>query len=165
MDKDENEDIEYISKSQLKRESHARQSLGEELVNLNSEQLARFQLPEPLLEAIQMAQNIKKHGAKKRQLQYIGKLMRDVDVEPIEEILDEIKGVSAQAIARQHRVEQWRDRLVNEGDAALQVLLNDYPHIDRQQVRQLVRNIQKESSANKPPKSYRELFKYLKEAL
>lgn len=162
MEKDDSEEIEYVSKSQLKRESHARQALGEELVKLNSEQLAKFQLPEQLLEAIQMAQNIKKHGAKKRQLQYIGRLMRDIEVEPIQQILDNIKGISAQAIAQQHKIEQWRDRLINEGDEALQTLLSEFPHVDRQRIRQLLRNIQKETEGNKPPKSYRELYKYLR---
>jgi ribosome-associated protein len=152
-----------VSKSQLKRESHARQSLGEELVQLNSEQLRKFALPEDLLQAIKMAQTIKQHGAKKRQLQYIGKLMRNIDVAPIKQGLDDLKGISAQAIATQHKIEQWRRRLIEEGDAALQVLLQEHPDIDRQRIRQMLRNVQKESQHNKPPKAFRELFKYLRE--
>lgn len=154
-----------VSKSQLKRESHAKQTLGEELVQLNSDQLRKFELPEDLLQAIKMAQNIKQRGAKKRQLQYIGKLMRNIDVDPIKQSLDDLKGVSAQAIATQHKIEQWRQRLIDEGDDALQALLLECPDIDRQHIRQLLRSAQKEAQNNKPPKAFRELFKYLREFL
>lgn len=154
-----------VSKSQLKRDSHARQALGQELVQLNREQLHRVDLPEDLLQAILMAQTIKSHGAKKRQLQYIGKLMRDIDIQPIQQILDDINGVSAQAIATQHKIETWRQRLIDQGDEALAALLQECPDIDRQRIRQLLRNIQKETQHNKPPKAFRELFKYLREFL
>jgi ribosome-associated protein len=154
-----------VSKSQLKRESHARQSLGEALVQLNEEQLRKFELPEELLQAIKLAQTIKQHGGKKRQLQYIGKLMRHIDVEPIKQTLDDLKGVSAQAIATQHKIEHWRQRLIDEGDDALNELLQSYPQIDRQRIRQMLRNVQKETRNNKPPKAFRELFKYLREFL
>jgi ribosome-associated protein len=154
-----------VSKSQLKRESHARQALGEALVQLNSEQLRKFDLPDELLQAIKLAQTIKQHGGKKRQLQYIGKLMRNVDIEPIKQTLDDLKGVSAQAIASQHKIEQWRQRLIDEGDNALHALLQAHPDIDRQRIRQMLRNIQKETQNNKPPKAFRELFKYLREFL
>ncbi|MCG6970389.1 MAG: DUF615 domain-containing protein [Gammaproteobacteria bacterium] len=154
-----------VSKSQLKRESHALQLLGEELVQLNSQQLRQIELPEDLLQAIKLAQTIKQHGGKKRQLQYIGKLMRNVDVEPIQKSLDDIKGISAQAIATQHKIEHWRQRLIDEGDTALNQLLEAYPNIERQRIRQLLRNLQQESLNNKPPKAFRELFKYLREFL
>lgn len=152
-----------LSKSQLKRESHARQSLGEELVQLNAVQLRKFELPEDLFQAIKMAQTIRQHGAKKRQLQYIGKLMRNIDVAPIQQGLDDLKGISAQAIATQHKIEQWRQRLIDEGDSAVEALLQEYPNIDRQRIRQLLRSAQKEMQHNKPPKAFRELFKYLRE--
>ncbi len=152
-----------VSKSQLKRESHARQSLGEELVQLNSAQLRKFELPEDLLQAIKAAQTIRQHGAKKRQMQYIGKLMRNIDVDPIKQGLDDLKGISAQAIATQHKIEQWRQRLIDEGDDALQTLLQEHPDVDRQRIRQLLRSVQKEAQNNKPPKAFRELFKYLRE--
>ena len=159
------DDENRVSKSQLKRESHARQSLGEELVQLNSDQLQKFELPDDLLQAIKVAQTIKKHGAKKRQLQYIGKLMRNIDVDPIKQGLDDLQGVSAQAIATQHKIEQWRQRLIDDGDNALEALLLEYPTVDRQRIRQLLRSVQKETQNNKPPKSFRELFKYLREFL
>ncbi|KPJ87687.1 MAG: hypothetical protein AMJ53_17770 [Gammaproteobacteria bacterium SG8_11] len=162
---DEFGDEHWISKSQLKRESHSRQSLGEELVKLNKEQLRTFNLPEDLQQAVELAQSIKQHGAKKRQLQYIGKLMRNIDIEPIKQGLDDLKGISAQAIATQHNIEQWRQRLIDGGDEALHALLEEHPGIDRQRIRQLLRNVQKETQNNKPPKAFRELFKYLREFL
>lgn len=160
---EDRQDQDYVSKSQLKRQSHARQSLGEELVGLNKDQLLKFELPEDLLQAIRTAQNIKQHGARKRQLQYIGKLMRNIDVEPIQQKMEDLQGISAQAIAKQHKTEQWRQRLIDEGDDALQALLDDWPNIDRQHIRQLVRSAQKEISNHKPPKAFRELYKYLRE--
>jgi ribosome-associated protein len=167
QDQDNQEDdLEFdnrISKSQLKRESHALQSLGEELVQLNREQLRKFALPDDLLQAVTLAQSIKAHGAKKRQLQYIGKLMRTIDVDPIKQALDDLKGISAQSIATQHKIEQWRQRLIDEGNDALQTLLTEYPDVDRQRIRQLLRSVQKEAQNNRPPKAFRELFKYLRE--
>lgn len=152
-----------VSKSQLKRDSHALQSLGEALVDLSRDQLRKFQLPEDLFQAIVAAQTIKQHGAKKRQLQYIGKLMRNVDAGPIQQAMDDLQGVSAQAIAKQHKTEQWRQRLIDQGDNALQALLQEHPGIDRQRIRQLLRRVQQETQHNKPPKAFRELFKYLRE--
>ena len=129
-----------VSKSQLKRDSHALQSLGEALVDLSRDQLRKFQLPEDL-----------------------GKLMRNVDAEPIQQAMDDLQGVSAQAIAKQHKTEQWRQRLIDQGDNALQALLQEHPGIDRQRIRQLLRRVQQETQHNKPPKAFRELFKYLRE--
>jgi ribosome-associated protein len=159
---DDDQTEQFISKSQLKRDAHARQALGAALVELNQEQLLKFDLSDELLQAIKTAQNIKQRGARKRQLQFIGKLMREVDVEPIQQKLDDLKGVSAQAIARQHAIEHWRQRLISEGDKALQELLDQWPAMDRQHVRQLIRSAQKETQAAKPPKAFRELFKYLR---
>lgn len=162
---DEPQDDAYVSKSQLKRDAHARQSLGVSLVELSPEQLLKFDLPEELLQAVKMAQTIKQRGARKRQLQFIGKLMREIDILPIKQKLDDLKGVSAQAIAQQHAIEHWRQRLVSEGDHALQELLDQWPAMDRQHVRQLVRSAQKEAQLSKPPRAFRELYKYLREHL
>jgi len=162
-DEDQAGHDDFVSKSQLKRDAHARQALGAALVELNAEQLGKFELSEELLQAIKLAQTIKQRGARKRQLQFIGKLMREVDIDPIQQTLDDLKGVSAQAIAKQHAIEQWRQRLIDEGDEALQELLDNWPAMDRQHVRQLIRSAQKEAAAAKPPKAFRELFKYLRE--
>ena len=162
MTESEDEDIEYVSKSQLKRESHALQALGESLVKLNLAQLATFDLPENLLEALKAAQHMKQRGARKRQLQYIGKLMRNIDPAPIQQQLDTLTNQSRQATVQLHKVETWRERLINEGDAALQQFFNEFPQADRQNLRQLIRNAEKEKLGKKPPKAYRELFKVIR---
>ena len=91
--------------------------------------------------------------------------MRNIDVDSIKQGLDDLQGVSAQAIATQHKIEQWRQRLIDDGDNALEALLLEYPTVDRQRIRQLLRSVQKETQNNKPPKAFRELFKYLREFL
>ncbi|MEN8170246.1 MAG: ribosome biogenesis factor YjgA [Pseudomonadota bacterium] len=159
---DDDEEI-LISKSQLKRESHALTDLGKELVELHQNKLDKIPLDEKLQDAIALVHRIKERGGRKRQLQYIGKLLRTADIEPILAAMDGLKLEHAQENARLHRLEQWRDRLLEEGDTALGELLSQYPDADRQHLRQLLRNAQKEQSQNKPPKSARELFKYLRD--
>lgn len=161
----DDEEIIYVSKSQLKRESHALQALGEELVELPDAKLAKIPMPEELADAVALARRIKQRGGRKRQLQYIGKLMRKIDPEPIEQAMAGLKNEAAKETAKLHRLEQWRDRLIEEGDTSLAPLLDEYPHADRQHLRQLVRNAQREKKQNKPPKSARELFRYLRELI
>ncbi len=153
------------SKSQRKREMTSLQAMGEELVKLPQDQFKKIELPESLYDAITEARHIRQHGAHKRQLQYIGKLMRDVDAAPIREQIDTITGHSKQAAQTLHHIERWRDKLLTEGDQALAALVEEYPQADRQYLRQLQRNAQKEARANKPPKSARLLFKYLRELM
>jgi len=160
---DDDEEIIYVSKSQLKRESHALQEMGEELVKLPSAKLAKIPMPDDLADAVALARKIKARGGLKRQLQYIGKIMRSIDAEPIASALEELKNAAGKEAAKFHRLEQWRDRLVNEGDAALGELLDEFPTADRQHLRQLVRNAQGEEAKNKPPKSAREIFRYLRD--
>ena len=109
-----------------------------------------------------MREKIKKNSALKRQLQYIGKLMRNIDVEPIYEQHLQLTNHYDKDIKVLHHLEKWRDRLLAEGDKALEVLLNEKPNADRQHLRQLVRQSAKETKLKKPPKSAREIFKYLK---
>lgn len=165
--KNDNEDVEADekSKSQIKREMHALQELGKELVKLPKEQFSKIALPEELYDAISDARQMHKHGALKRQLQYIGKRLRSADAEHIREQLDTLAGHSKQAAAALHHVERWRDRLLDEGDAALEALVTEFPSADRQYLRQLIRNAQKEKKGNKPPKSARALFQYLRELM
>ena len=108
--------------------------------------------------------NINKFGAQRRQMQYIGKLMREVDTAPILAKLDAWKGKSQQHIAYMHQLERWRDRLM-ENDNALTELLAAHPQADAQRLRTLIRNAQKEMEAGKPPKSYREIFQVLREII
>lgn len=160
---DESNDIEEEkSKSQIKREMHDLQELGKELVNLSKEHFSKIELPEELHDAIAEARNIRSHGALKRQLQYIGKRLRSEDAAQVREQLDTIAGHSKQAVATLHHVERWRERLLENGDAALTELLTEFPDVDRQHLRQLVRNAKKELAGNKPPKSARGLFQYLR---
>lgn len=153
------------SKSQRKREMLALRDLGEALVKLPAEQFDKIRLPEGLQNAVVDARHIRQHGAHKRQLQYIGRLMRELDAVPIREQLDTVKGISRQAIQTLHYIERWRDRLLAEGDHALEELVGQYTHADRPHLRQLIRNAHKETLANKPSKSTRALFRYLRELI
>lgn len=150
------------SKSRLKREMDALQSLGEQLVAVKPERLAKIDMPEKLREALRDAQRFSnKHEAKRRQLQYVGRLMRDVDPAPLQAALDEINGVSAAANARQHALERLRARLL-EDEAVLGEIAAEHPGADLQHLRQLRRNAIKEAAANKPPRAFRELFRVLR---
>jgi len=155
--------LEPKSKTQKKRDMHALQALGEQLVMLSTEQLARFELDEQLLEAIADAKQMDSHGAKRRQLQYIGKLMRSIEPEPIQALLHKIHQQGKAAVTHLHKLEQWRDRLIAQGDTAIAELLALCPNVDRQYLRQLVRNAQQELKAQKGHKYFKLLFRYLKE--
>jgi ribosome-associated protein len=152
------------SKTQIKRQMHELRDLGLELVNLGKDQLAQLDLPETLRDAIVEMRNIRKFGAQRRQAQYIGKLMRELDTAPILAKLDQWKGTSRQQVAYVHKIERWRDRLL-ENDSALTELLSAHPTADVQHLRGLIRNARREHIAGKPPKSYREIFQALKEIM
>lgn len=139
----------------------ALQSIGEQLVALKRDRLAKIAMPDALREAIRDAQRFTKHEARRRQLQYIGRLMRDVDPAPLQAALDEINGVSAAANARHHALERLRDRLL-EDEAILGEIAQEHPAADLQILRQLRRNALKEQAAGKPPKAFRELFRVLR---
>ncbi|MFZ7230756.1 ribosome biogenesis factor YjgA [Avibacterium avium] len=159
---EEQEEIIWVSKSEIKRDAEALKQLGEKLVNLTKTNLEKIPLEENILDAIALAQRLQKE-AKRRQLQYIGKLLRQIDAEPIQEALDKIENKHNHQQALLHKLELLRDELIAKGDEALSNVLNDYPYADRQHLRNLIRAAQKEKSQNKPPKAYRELFQYLKE--
>jgi len=154
------------SKSQRKRDSHDLQDLGEELVALSDARLAELELPERLRAAILEARRISKFGALRRQMQYVGKLMRaeEVDVSTIRARLDAWKGLSREATAHMHLLERWRDRLVAD-DESIGELAERYPGGDLQRLRTLVRNARKEHAAGLAPASYRQLFQALKEII
>lgn len=152
----------WISKSQRKREAHALQDLGEKIIKLSQADFEKIPMEEDLRDAINAARNMKKHGALKRQIQYIGKLMRKIEAEPIQAAYEAVTNHYRHDVKQFHHLENWRDRLLFEGDKALGDLLEEYPHADRQHLRQLIRNAKKESQQNKPPRSARELFQYLK---
>ena len=152
------------SKTKIKKQMHDLQDLGEELVGLGKDQLAQLDIPETLRDAIREIHRIKKFGAIRRQMQYIGKLMRDIETAPIIAKLNTWKGTSQQHIGYMHQLERWRERLL-EGDAALTELLAAYPQTDVQRLRTLIRNTLKEREAGKPAKNYREIFQVLRETI
>ncbi|HHE8875644.1 TPA: ribosome biogenesis factor YjgA [Haemophilus influenzae] len=158
---EDQEEIIWVSKSEIKRDAEDLKQLGEKIVNLTKNNLAKIPLNESLLDAIELAQRLQKE-ARRRQLQYIGKLLRGIDVEPIREVLDKIENKHNQQQAMLHKIEKVRDELVEKGDVALTDLLNDYPDGDRQQLRNLIRSAQKELEQNKPSKAYREIYQMLK---
>jgi len=158
---DEEEDL-GPSKSAMKRASKALQDLGAELAELGKERLAKVPIDEDLRDAVKDYQRFTAHEAKRRQLQYIGRLMRNVDPEPIRAALDAFKGVSAVETAKMHRLENMRTALL-EDEKFLHSIAECYPGADLQQLRVLRRNAIKEKEQNKPPRAYRELFRLLRE--
>lgn len=164
MHDDEYEDDtpERPSKSQLKREAQSFRDLGEELAALPRDQLAKLDLPEAVREAVQAAQAITAHGARKRQLKYLGGLLSRQDTESLQQAVAKLKQPGLEATRLLHRIESWRDRLLEQGDSALADLLQQYPAADSQALRQLIRNARREHAAAQPPKSARLLFKALR---
>ena len=159
---DDAADEEIISKSQRKREAEAAQQLGKDILGLSHDNQKSIDLPENLSKALDDARRIKKNSALKRQLQYIGKLMRHIDLEPIQEQYLKLTNHYGKDVKEFHQLEKWRDRLLAEGDKALEELIHEAPNTDRQHLRQLIRQSEKETKLKKPPKSAREIFKYLK---
>ena len=150
------------NKTQLKREMQELQELGVELVKLPAAKLAELDLPEKLADAIELARRITSHGAQKRQRQYIAGLLSKLDdVSPIREYLERMSGADRVSKARFQENDRWRVRLVAEGDEALAEFLERHPSADRQHLRRLVRDAQQEAAAGRPPRHYRELFRYL----
>jgi ribosome-associated protein len=156
------DDPDRPSKSQRKRDSTALQDLGEALVDLPAERLAKIVMPDNLRTALQDAQRITKHEGRRRQMQYIGKLMRAVDPQPIQAALDALAGVSAAEKARMHRLENLRLRLLEDESPALAEIVAAHPGADLQQLRQLCRNARKEHEQRRPPRAFREIFHFLK---
>lgn len=153
------------SKTRRKAEMHALQDLGEALIRLDPKRLAEIAseaaLPERLVDAIREAQSITAWGGRKRQLQFVGKLMRDVDPEPVRRRLALWAHGHAVDSARQHALEQWRDRLIAE-PAALDLLAAEKPRLDRPRFRALIARARDEQARGQPPHAFRELFRELK---
>lgn len=158
------EEIIWVSKSEIKRDAEALKKLGAKLVVLTKTNLEKIPLDSNLLEAIELAQRSVKE-AKRRQLQYIGKLLRSTDIEPIQEALDKIENKHNQQQVMLHKLEFMRDDLITKGDEGLADLINEYTQLDRQHLRNLIRSAQKEKEQNKPPKAYREIYQYLKQMI
>lgn len=158
---------EFLDKSRKQKRGEALEvlALGEKLVSLTPAQLARLPIPEDLLPHIAECKRITAHIAHKRQLAFLAKHMRreeDETLEAIRDALDANSETSRREVAMMHRVEDWRERLLDDGDKALAALLDEYPQADRQQLRTLVRNAQAEKAKNKPPRAYREIYQVLR---
>ena len=149
------------SKTKAKEESDSLQELGKRLVGVGNDRLKKLDIPETLADAVREAKRISSFGALRRQMQYIGKLMRDVDIEPIQEMLDELDGVSNKANARFHALEKQREKLLAD-ESIITALKNEHPDLDVSALRTLRRNALKEQAENKPPKAYRAIFQLLK---
>jgi ribosome-associated protein len=163
----EPEDDEPKSKSQRKRDMTALQDLGAELEALAKDRLARVPMPEALGDAIREARRINSHEGKRRQMQYVGKIMRgleDEEVEVIRQALEGFKGTSKAETARMHLIERWRELLLTD-DAALTRFLGEHPGIDVQALRNTIRNARREKELGKPQRYFRELFQAIKTAL
>lgn len=151
------------NKTQIKKDMAALFALSEEMSELSAGQLKTLELPDVINKAVVEVSGMPHKGARKRLLKFIAGQLHKIDVEPILDKLSRIKNKSAHAVREHHVVERWRDRLIAEGNDALTALLDEQPHADRQLLRQLLRNAQKEAEAGKPPKSSRLLYRRLKE--
>ncbi|NOT17700.1 MAG: DUF615 domain-containing protein [Sulfuriferula sp.] len=158
------DEIPVISKSEIKRQMTALQKLGEELIALPKGKLNKLDLPETLRDAIDAAKRITAHGALSRQKQYIGRLMRIVDAQPIANQLERWRNNHGDENAIFHQMEHWRTKLIND-DGAVTLFIADHPAADIQQLRTLIRNARKEASLQQAPKSSRALFKLIREII
>ncbi len=161
----EKDQTEPPSKSQLKREMLELQELGESLIDMPESELAKLALPDQLLDAVLDAKKMSKRGALHRQKQFIGKVMRRIDATPLREALAQRENRARAAAARFHVVEQWRDRLIREGDTALEKFIDEKPAADRQHIRQLIRSAAAERKRDVPPRASRQLFRYIDELM
>ena len=154
------------SKSQLKREMHALQALGVDLVELPKDAFKRMPMPENLADAVREARRITDHEGKRRQVQYIGRVMRTLtedEIAALRTALDAHRGVNKAETARLHWIEQTREQLLAHDDA-FTAFLRDHPGADAQEGRTLIRNARKEAQQGKPPRYFRELFQWIKAA-
>lgn len=142
----------------------ALQELGERLVALPPHKVREAALPDDLRNAVLEAQRIRAHGGRRRQIQYVGKLMRGVDAHAVRAVLDAATNDDRSGTARMHALERWRDALLAD-DRAQTEFLDKYPGSDAQQLRQLVRGARAEAGVDKPPRSTRQLYQFLKAAM
>lgn len=159
------QEYERPSKSEMKRQSDELQKLGAQLIAEPRDRVKRVPMPDEVKDAILMCQTISNHEGRRRQLQYVGKMMRTLseeEVAVIKRTIDSWKGASKAETAALHALERRREKLLAD-DKALTELLSEHPQLDAQHLRTLIRNARKEQAENKPPKAYRELFQILKD--
>lgn len=156
-------DDEPKSKTQVKKEMHRLQELGKQLTEMSPSKLAEVPIDADLREAIDTMHRIKSNEARRRQLQYIGRLMRKADAEAIEAVLHKHKEKDQQHLRFDRMAEDWRQRLLEQGKEAQSAFFDAYPNADHQQLRSLIREAGKEIANKKPPSSQRKLFRYLRD--
>jgi len=154
------EEDEFVSKTRRKKQMHELQHVGAQLVALSADELARIRMPESLREAIEDARRFTRHEARRRQLQYIGRIMRDIDAGPIAEQLAALKAPSRRQTALFHVAERWRQELLAE-DAAMERFVKEFPEADPHRIRAMVDEAREEKRAAQPPRRFRELFHVL----
>lgn len=150
------------SKTQRKQEMQALQELGEKIIALSAAQRARLPLSEDMLAAVEETSRIRSHEGRRRHMQYVGKVMRREDITGIQAAFDEFEQEKLRRDNAFHRLEKWRDRLIDD-DEALEPFIADHPNVDRQALRQLIRNARNERERDKPPTNARKLFKLIRD--
>ena len=149
------------SKSQKKRDMDGLKEIGDRLTELSPDHLAKVE-NDQVREAVKAARKITKGNARKRQIQYIAKLLSRIDVDPIKNIIETLDASSAAYIQKFHQLESWRERLVDDDSAALTEVLDKFPHTDRQRLRHLVRKARDENKTGQQTTHFRRLFQFLK---
>jgi len=155
--------VEKKSRTRKKKEAQDLQRLGEKLVDLSSDQLENIDMPVEIFNAVKFALTTKKHGARRRQMQYIGALMRKIDTEPIKKAIEEIELGEYNKALNFKKIEKMRDDIITGDNTLIEDLIEKWPQTERSRLFQLVRNARKEVSNGKSGKSYRSLFRYLME--
>jgi ribosome-associated protein len=155
--------MDYKSKTQKKKEAHSLQKLGEKLLQLSKEQIREIDIPDEVLDALNHARTIKSREGFRRQVQFIGSLMRKIDSDSIQEAVEQIEQGNYKKALEFKETEQLRDELISGNNELIEEILENHSKADRQQLSQLVRNAVKEAENNKPPKSSRALFRYLRD--
>lgn len=153
------------SRGRRKADMLALQKIGESLVKLTEEQLGRIALPDNLLEAVLHAKSLHSNEAKRRQMQYIGKIMREIDPAEIKQALKNMQLIHEKNTDQFHLIENWREKLIVRGDEAVTEFLVDYQAADRQQLRQLVRKAQQDRKNDKAAGGEKALFKFIREII
>ncbi|MCW8933371.1 MAG: DUF615 domain-containing protein [Gammaproteobacteria bacterium] len=159
------EDDDWVSKTQRKKECDDVLQLGEKLIALNKEELDQINMDDELRSAIEEAQRIKSNSALKRQKHFIAKIMRGLGDETLASQLERVLHKHDIYNADFKRMEKWRDAIIENGDKAINAFIEEHPQADRSHLRQLVRNINKEKKTNKPPVAFRQIFKYIREVV
>ena len=153
-----------VSKTELKKDSKKIQQFGRKISELTINNIEAFKFPLNIYEAVIGLKNLKSNSAKKRQVQYLGKLLREFDLTHAFLVMKQLEVSSQKEIQRNHIVEGWRDKLLSNNDSITE-FVDEYPKIDRQSLRQTISNAQKEKKDNKNPKYSRQLFKLIKDII